>query len=126
MMAFVPIGTSLERMQGTLALAHVIGLLIFVGGGAYVAFATAASYVPWRCRLCHQPACLHALLVSLCLLWSHSLSRTNWNSTSMKSALLCIALLVNISYRSISVACVPVAVYAFVTALASRHSSEGA
>ena len=49
MMAFVPIGASLERMQGTLALAHLIGLLIFIGGGAYVGFATAASYIPWRC-----------------------------------------------------------------------------
>ena len=48
MMAFVPIGTSLERMQGTLALAHLISLLIFVGDGAYVGFATAASYLPWR------------------------------------------------------------------------------
>ena len=48
MMAFVPIGTSLERMQGTLAFAHLIGLLIFVGGGAYVGFATAAAYIPWR------------------------------------------------------------------------------
>ena len=48
MMAFVPIGTSLERMQGTLALAHLIGLLILMGGGAYVGFATAASYIPWR------------------------------------------------------------------------------
>lgn len=58
MMAFVPIGTSLERMQGTLALAHVIGLLIFVGGGAYVAFATAASYVPWSIttKVAHQCA----------------------------------------------------------------------
>lgn len=111
MMAFVPIGTSLERMQGTLALAHVIGLFIFVGGGAYVAFATAASYVPWRCRLCHQPACLHALLVSLCLLWSHSLSRTDWNSTGVKGALPCIPLLVNIACRPISVVCMPPTVY---------------
>ena len=48
MMAFVPIGTSLERMQGTLALAHLIGLLILMGGVAYIGFATAASYIPWR------------------------------------------------------------------------------
>lgn len=48
MMAFVPIGTSLERMQGTLALAHLIGLLILMGGGAYTGLATAASYIPWR------------------------------------------------------------------------------
>lgn len=47
MMAFVPIGTSLERMQGTLALIHLISLLMFVGGGAYVGLATAAAYIPW-------------------------------------------------------------------------------
>ncbi len=49
MMAFVPIGTSLERVQGTLALAHLIGLLTLMGGGTYIGFATAASYIPWRC-----------------------------------------------------------------------------
>lgn len=51
MMAFVPIGTSLERMQGTLALIHLISLLMFVGGGAYVGLATAAAYIPWRYAL---------------------------------------------------------------------------
>ncbi|KAL3138650.1 hypothetical protein ABBQ32_006410 [Trebouxia sp. C0010 RCD-2024] len=47
MLAFMPIGTSLERIQGTLALSHLITLLIFVGGAAYTTFATAASYIPW-------------------------------------------------------------------------------
>ncbi|DBB00275.1 hypothetical protein WJX77_004330 [Trebouxia sp. C0004] len=58
MMAFVPIGTSLERMQGTLALAHLIGLLVFMGGGAYIGFATAASYIPWSIttKISHQCA----------------------------------------------------------------------
>ena len=51
MMAFVPIGTSLERMQGTLALIHLISLLLLLGGGSYVALATAASYIPWRYAL---------------------------------------------------------------------------
>ena len=48
MMAFVPIGTSLERMQGTLALTLLISLLMLVGGGAYVGLASAAAYIPWR------------------------------------------------------------------------------
>ena len=52
MLAFVPIGTSLERIQGTLALTHLISLLILVGGAAYVSLATAASYIPWRYLLC--------------------------------------------------------------------------
>ncbi|KAA6419215.1 MAG: hypothetical protein FRX49_10954, partial [Trebouxia sp. A1-2] len=58
MMAFVPIGTSLERMQGTLALAHLIGLLILMGGGAYTGLATAASYIPWSIttKISHQCA----------------------------------------------------------------------
>lgn len=48
MLAFVPIGTSLERIQGTLALTHLVSLLIFVSGASYVSLATAASYIPWR------------------------------------------------------------------------------
>lgn len=48
MLAFVPIGTSLERIQGTLALTHLVSLLIFVGGASYVSLANAASYIPGR------------------------------------------------------------------------------
>lgn len=48
MLAFVPISTSLERIQGTLALTHLVTLLIVGGGSAYVSFATVASYIPWR------------------------------------------------------------------------------
>ena len=60
MLAFVPIGTSLERIQGTLALTHLISLLIVMGGAAYVSLATAASYIPWRyseCKVTGLPAC---------------------------------------------------------------------
>ena len=48
MMAFVPIGCSLERTMGTLAFAHLIGLLIFLGDGAYIGLATGAAIVPFR------------------------------------------------------------------------------
>lgn len=48
MLAFVPIGTSLERIQGTQALTHLVSLLILVGGASYVSLATIASYIPWR------------------------------------------------------------------------------
>lgn len=43
MLAFVPIGCSLERTLGTLALAHLISLLILLGAGIYIGFATAAA-----------------------------------------------------------------------------------
>ena len=48
MMTLVPIGSSLERNQGTLGLANVITLLILGGGLAYLLLALAAGYIPWR------------------------------------------------------------------------------
>lgn len=48
MLAFVPIGCSLERTLGTLALAHLIGLLILLGAGIYIGFATAAAAAALR------------------------------------------------------------------------------
>lgn len=48
MMAFVPIGCSLERTMGTLALTYLVGLLIFLGAGIYIALATAAAATALR------------------------------------------------------------------------------
>ena len=48
MLAFVPIGCSLERTMGTLALAHLIGLLIFLGAGIYIGLAMAAAAAAFR------------------------------------------------------------------------------
>lgn len=45
MLAFVPIGTSLERMQGTLALAHLTALLLLLGGGIYIGLAESISHI---------------------------------------------------------------------------------
>lgn len=49
MMAFVPIGCSLERTMGSFALTHLIGLLIFLGAGIYIGLATAAAATAFRC-----------------------------------------------------------------------------
>ena len=55
MLAFVPIGTSLERMQGTLALTHLTAVLLLLGGGCYIGLAADAqlkSVLSWS-ELCH-------------------------------------------------------------------------
>ena len=62
MMAFVPIGCSLERTMGTLALTHLIGLLVFLGAGIYIGLATAAAATAFR-YVNSSPTVTHSVTV---------------------------------------------------------------
>ena len=48
MLAFVPIGASLERSLGTLPFAHLVALLVVGGGAAFVFFSFVAAFGPAR------------------------------------------------------------------------------
>ena len=50
MMAFVPVGASLECSLGTVPFAHLVALLLALGGAAFVFFSFVAAFGPAGCR----------------------------------------------------------------------------